>query len=69
LLDRRWQKARSLANRRGIPIAGKLEIILTYWRIGAPISYTASLFANIDDDVYRPTTPDLVDYGENDDAD
>jgi hypothetical protein len=46
LLHRRGQKATSLANRGGIPIAGQLEIILTYWRIGAPITYTASLFAN-----------------------
>jgi hypothetical protein len=46
LLHRRGQKATSLANRGGIPIAGQLEIILTCWRIGAPISYTASLYAN-----------------------
>jgi hypothetical protein len=46
LLRRRGQKATSLANRGGIPIAGQLEITLTYWRIGAPISYTVSLFAN-----------------------
>jgi hypothetical protein len=38
LLHRRGQKATSLANRGGIPIARQLEIILTYWRIGAPIS-------------------------------
>jgi hypothetical protein len=47
LLHRRGQKATSLANRGGIPIAGQLGNILTYWRKGAPISYTASLFANI----------------------
>jgi hypothetical protein len=46
LLHRRGQNATSLANRGGIPIAGQLEIILIYWRIGAPIRYTASLFAN-----------------------
>jgi hypothetical protein len=46
LLHRRGQKATSLANRGSIPIAGQLETILTYWRIGAPISHTASLFAN-----------------------
>jgi hypothetical protein len=46
LLHRRGQKALSLANRGGIPIAGKLEIIRTYCRIGALISYSASLFAN-----------------------
>jgi hypothetical protein len=46
LLHRRGQKATSVANRGGIPIAGQLEITLTYWRIGAPSSYTASLFAN-----------------------
>jgi hypothetical protein len=46
LLHRRGQKATSLANRGGIPIAGQLEIILTYSRIGAPISHIASRFAN-----------------------
>jgi hypothetical protein len=55
LLHRRGQKATSLANRGGIPRAGQLEIILTYWRIGAPISYTASLFANTTNSPRRAT--------------
>jgi hypothetical protein len=50
LLHRRGPKL-SLANRGGIPIAGRLGIILTYWRIGAPTNYTASLFANRESDV------------------
>jgi hypothetical protein len=46
LLRRRGQKPTSFANRGGIPTAGQLEAIRTYWRIGASNSYSASLFAN-----------------------
>jgi hypothetical protein len=45
-LHRREQKPTSFANRGGNPIAGQLEAIRTYCRVGASNSYSASLFAN-----------------------